>query len=306
MLPPRAYIFIGLNAIRALSVVALILVFSSSIFVMVEDIKAVNRFMSASSKSGNSTSTDSMLDCDYIEGSTVPNQPAGVFWAVLNRLLIIFQVIFLILSEVGWPYKFFDKYFPVLGSNFGVGALGTFQCLIGAAVLSHHVDDFSLVSAFFLFALGCLNILVGLIFREKSKDKRSITSWRDSKKELLPTASSIGGAVFSQVIPAPARPLFTTVAPSFRSQANSMASRFSGHDGEDEKASVLSERPGYGWGSAGEKAAAKLGMGISRPLEALPPYGKGPRSIVNMSAAGDHEDAIPTGPTFASSGDSGI
>lgn len=147
---------------------------------MVEDIKAVNRFMSASSKSGNSTSTDRMLDCDYIEyaciisphilvhliyftfcrGSTVPNQPAGVFWAVLNRLLIIFQVIFLILSEVGWPYKFFDKYFPVLGSNFGVGALGTFQCLIGAAVLSHHVDDFSLVSAFFLFALGCLNILV--------------------------------------------------------------------------------------------------------------------------------------------------
>ncbi len=85
-----------------------------------------------------------------------------------------------------------------------------------------------------------------------------------------------------------------------------MASRFSGHDGEDEKASVLSERPGYGWGSAGEKAAAKLGMGISRPLEALPPYGKGPRSIVNMSAAGDHEDAIPTGPTFASSGDGGI
>ena len=93
-------------------------------------------------------------------GSTVPNQPAGVFWAVLNRLLIIFQVIVLFLSEAGWPYKFFDIYFPVLGSNFGVGALGIFECLIGAAVLSHHVDDFSLVSAFFLFALGCLNILV--------------------------------------------------------------------------------------------------------------------------------------------------
>lgn len=90
----------------------------------------------------------------------MPNQPAGVFWAVLNRLLIIFQVIIMILSEVGWPSKFFDKFFPVLGSNFGVGALGVFQCLIGAAVLSHHVDDFALVSAFFLFSLGCLNILI--------------------------------------------------------------------------------------------------------------------------------------------------
>lgn len=143
----------------------------------------------------------------------------------------------------------------------------------------------------------------GLIFREKSKHKRSITSWREGKKELLPTATSIGGAVFSQVVPGPARPMFTAVAPSFRSAANSMASRFSGHDGDDEKASVHSERPSYGWGSAGEKAAAKLGMGISRPLEALPPYGKGPRSV---SIAPVSEDAESAEPTFASSGDRGI
>lgn len=109
--------------------------------------------------------------------------------------------------------------------------------------------------------------------------------------------------MFSQVVPGPARPMFTAVAPSFRSAANSMASRFSGHDGDDEKASVHSERPSYGWGSAGEKAAAKLGMGISRPLEALPPYGKGPRSV---SIAPVSEDAESAEPTFASSGDRGI
>lgn len=28
-------------------------------------------------------------------GSTVPNQPAGVFWAVVSSLLIIFQIIIL-------------------------------------------------------------------------------------------------------------------------------------------------------------------------------------------------------------------
>jgi len=62
-------------------------------------------------------------------GSTVPNQPAGVFWAVVNRLLIIFQVIALILAEVEWPTIFFEHYFPVLGPSFGLGALGIFQSL---------------------------------------------------------------------------------------------------------------------------------------------------------------------------------
>ena len=112
---------------------------------MVTDIKAVNRFTAAGLNSSDA-------DCEYIEcasgflspkhrsnclswnnrDSTVPNQPAGVFWAVVNRLLIIFQVIFLILSEVEWPMSFFDRFFPVLGSQFGLGALGIFECLYAA------------------------------------------------------------------------------------------------------------------------------------------------------------------------------
>lgn len=123
---------------------ALLLVFSSSIFVMVTDVRAVNQFVSAK-QSGNSTMD---LDYDYIEcvytlddrthtrmlmnicrGSTVPNQTAGAFWAVLNRLLIIFQIVILILAEVEWPMFFFDRFFPVLGSSFGLGALGIFQAL---------------------------------------------------------------------------------------------------------------------------------------------------------------------------------
>jgi hypothetical protein len=57
-------VFIGLNVVRALSIIALLLVFSSSIFVMVMDVRAVNEFV-ATKQSGNST--DSMLECDYIE-----------------------------------------------------------------------------------------------------------------------------------------------------------------------------------------------------------------------------------------------
>lgn len=62
-------IFIGLNVIRALSIISLLLVFSSSILVMVEDIKAVNAFMSAKQTGNfdNSTISSDMIDCDYIE-----------------------------------------------------------------------------------------------------------------------------------------------------------------------------------------------------------------------------------------------
>jgi hypothetical protein len=56
-------IFAGLNATRFLSIVALLLVFASSILVMVTNIKAVNRFQA----NRITNSTDIMLDCDYIE-----------------------------------------------------------------------------------------------------------------------------------------------------------------------------------------------------------------------------------------------
>ncbi|KAJ7759033.1 hypothetical protein B0H14DRAFT_2974871 [Mycena olivaceomarginata] len=146
MLPPRAYTFIGLNGLRVLSIIGLILVFSSQIVTLVHDIQAVNNFQAgkaaAVSDSATNTTAEDILSNDYVIGSTVPNQPAGVFWAVLNRLLIIFQVIILLLSEFGWPSAFFNR------------ALGIIECLLGAAILSHHVDEFSLVAAFFLFAIG--------------------------------------------------------------------------------------------------------------------------------------------------------
>ena len=52
--------FYGLNAVRIFSLVSLILVFCSSILVIVTDVRAVNRFLS-----GNSD--QDMIDCDYIE-----------------------------------------------------------------------------------------------------------------------------------------------------------------------------------------------------------------------------------------------
>ncbi|GLB44151.1 hypothetical protein LshimejAT787_1600810 [Lyophyllum shimeji] len=274
MLPPRAYTFIGLNGIRILSIIALTLVFASNIVTLVNDIKAVNHFVAGGKVVSNSTTDASTInstlhtsDMDYISGSTVPNQPAGAFWAVLNRLLIIGQSIVLIMSEFGWPAAFFDRYFPVLGKDFGVGALGIMQCLIGAAILSHRVDTFTLVAAFFLFSVGCLNILVGLIWRESAKAKRSITSWREHAKSALPT----------HVAGVDVRPMMSA-APSFVSNV------WSGSDDKARASEAGSGKSGFGFGRQGEKAAGLKGYLISKPIESLPRYAPKPMPTGNSDA----------------------
>lgn len=265
MLPPRTMYFFGLNAVRALSIVSLILVFASSILVMVTNIKAVNAF--EASKGLNTTDHD-MVDCDYIEGSTVPNQPAGVFWAIVATLLIIFQTIILFLSEISWPMSFFDRFFPVLGSEFGLGALGIFQCLIATQILSHHVDDFTLVSAFFLFSLGCMNMLLGLIFRDSAKQKRSVRGWRAEAKGVLPTANDN-------------RPAFGSPAPGY--VANVFTGEKAGYlhqtyDRSDVDSFRSTEKASLGFGRQGEKAAGLRGFVLQKPDESLPRYVTPPAS----------------------------
>ena len=97
---------IGLNAVRVLSLVSLILVLSSTIIDLDTNVKAVNAFDIDDNESA-------LVNCEYIElsdffllsfllltvllyrGSSVPNQPAGVFWAYMASLFIIFQMIIL-------------------------------------------------------------------------------------------------------------------------------------------------------------------------------------------------------------------
>ncbi|TFK96930.1 hypothetical protein BDV98DRAFT_297944 [Pterulicium gracile] len=260
MLPPRAYVFIGLNIVRVLSMVGLLLVFASSIVVLVHDVQIFNAFIQSplhpdNAVDGSSNSTAIDLNQDYILGSTVPNQSAGIFWAILNRLLIIFQVIFLFMSECSWPMSFFDRFFPVLGMEFGTGALGIIECLIGAAVLSHRINTFALVSAFFLFSIGCVNMLVGLIWRQHSKTKRSITSWRNKAKDVLPTS-------------------IVSLPHQMTSGSLTSMSMYSEKGAEP---AVRSETPqnnhaGMGFGRQGEKAAALKGFMINKPVESLPRY----------------------------------
>jgi hypothetical protein len=282
----RTYIFFGLNAVRVLSIVSLLLVFASSILVIVTDIEAVNAYDAV--KQSNNTTSEAVVDCEYILDSTVPNQIGGVFWAVVNRLLIIFQVITLLFSELGWFAAFFDRFFPVLGTQFGLGALGIFQGLIGASVLSQHVDDFTLVAAFFLFVIGCLNMLLGLIFRESAKQRRSIRAWRAGPQDTLPTH-----------LPPAANLNRSGTSSSGQSYTSSTVYEEKGRDPEFGAARSAS-RAGYGFGRQGEKAAGMKGFLISKPLESLPRYAARPTSA--RSAASRSQSPVHASePHFQSS-----
>jgi len=262
---PFPVYFIGLNAARFLSIVSLLLVFSSTIVVMVNNIKAVNSFEDAKLSAESDEDIEDLLDCEYIYGSTVPNQAAGVFWAIVASLLILFQVTILFLSEISWPMSFFDRFFPVLGSQFGLGALGIFQALIATQVLSHHVDDFTLVAAFFLFSVACVNMLLGLVFRAGAKEKRSIRGWRagHTQKEL-----KIGRPVFVSTDGSP--------APTYVSHPMAGEDPFRSHSWA-EKGGYTAERSdswrsNMGFGRQAEKAAGLRGFHLQAPGETLPRY----------------------------------
>ncbi|KAG8946330.1 hypothetical protein FRC00_009664, partial [Tulasnella sp. 408] len=258
------------------------------------DIKSVQRGDTASFTATDENGNTETIDCDYFENSTVPNQPAGAFWAVLNRLFIIFTSIILILSEIGWPVSFFQNFLPVLGPDFGVGILGAVQWITSASILSHHVDEFPLVSAWLLFAVGCLDIILGLFFKAGIKVDRSLRTFRETKaKELLP------GPV-------------QNAAPSFKILETSVGSIFS----HDEKKGGLSrnntggsfqsrssEAPtpagtfgsGYGFGRQGEKAAGLKGFMISRPVESLPRYAPRPARSESPPPPASDDDASERG-----------
>ncbi|KAF7367536.1 hypothetical protein MSAN_00816600 [Mycena sanguinolenta] len=273
----QTLIFYGLNATRVLSIVALLLVFSSSILVMVTNVKAVDHFQAERI----TNSTDIMLDCDYIEGSTVPNQPAGVFWAVVASLLIIFQVIILLLSEIGWPAVFFDTYFPVLGRSFGVGALGIFQCLCyrraNPFAPRRRIHSCRCVLRF----LCRLPQLPRWLDLPRKRQDQTLSPWRRRcEQDLYPS-------VRHRLAPDQRRHPFAFTGDA---DAVSYASW---------KASDMT-KAAYGFGRQAEKAAALRDVEAAQPEENLPRYpsptpsdGSKYSQHTKSASATSHEDAHP-------------
>ena len=165
----------------------------------------------------------------------------------------------------------------------------SFPHRIGASVLSQHVDDFTLVAAFFLFVVGCLNMLLGLIFRESAKQRRSIKAWRAGPQDTLPTH-----------LPPAANLNRSGTSSSGQSFASSTVYEEKGRNLAEFGAARSASRAGYGFGRQGEKAAGMKGLScspmsphaitglsgflISKPLESLPRYAARPTSAPHTAS----------------------
>lgn len=252
--------FIGLNVIRLFSLIGLCLVFASNIIVLVDDVNAVRR--NKPSAEQGTEQPENKVACDYINGSTVPNQPGGDIWAVVNRLFILIQVILCAFSEFGWPDRLFEKILPILSSEFGVGPIGLLEILLSVQVLSHHVDTFAMVAAFFLLSIGFLNLICALFFGKAVKSHRSLTWWR--QKDTLPrTASDLAHMAG---VPRPIVSVASSVASSIFDEKEKYESP--SNDG--------TIGYGYGFGRQTEKASGLKSFLMSKPIqvpaETLPRY----------------------------------
>ncbi|CAE6386602.1 unnamed protein product [Rhizoctonia solani] len=182
--------WLGLNIIRVVSIATLAVVMASSIMVMIRDANAICREMGTSGvpKANESNQIPSVRRA-YIPSSTVPLQPGGPFFAILSRLLVVCQCFLIILSELGWPRDLFIKFLPILGPENGVGIIGTMQVLLSALVLSHHIPLFALVPGLLLFATGCLNVILGLAFRNNIHVYRALATCGPNNNNQEPDTS---------------------------------------------------------------------------------------------------------------------
>lgn len=138
------------------------------------------------------------------------------------------------------------------------------------------------MSAFFLFSIGCLNVLLGLIFRERAKAKRSITSWKEQAKSALPVPvqQGLGAAktVSSHLGMWPeSDEEKSKLGHVFK---NSLSSKHSIGSNGSNGSGITPKRDfsGMGFGRQGEKAAHLKGFLLARPVESLPKYASSPNA----------------------------
>ncbi|EGF98891.1 uncharacterized protein MELLADRAFT_95058 [Melampsora larici-populina 98AG31] len=113
---------------------------------------------------------------DYVSGTFIPKSVGGILFVTLELLFNIVILILCLLSEISPPRipEFFANYFPPLGQGFGVGFLGCLEIYIASITLSHKINKISLVSAWTLFVIGSLNVLLGIVFGARIRAKRSL------------------------------------------------------------------------------------------------------------------------------------
>lgn len=166
--------FLGLNALRLVSLIVIILVLTTLIMGLVEDVRDYHN--------------DAIMDeaqtdhCAYVPGTSIPMQTWGIFWVEFHRALLIMGVVALFLAEVSWLgiarlENASQVWFPVLSRTRGLAALGCVHVVIATSILSHYSDEFPLVVSWMLFVVGMCYLCLGLAFHSHPlKDGRSLFS----------------------------------------------------------------------------------------------------------------------------------
>ncbi|CAO1638051.1 unnamed protein product [Parajaminaea phylloscopi] len=160
-------VFLSFNVLRTISIACLLMVFAATIQSMVLD----GRYIMTAEP-------DDWLDCDYIPDTDVPTHAWGIFWAHLDRVFILILCLLGFMSEINWGgicERAFQHCLPIFGLTYGLSALGSLQMMVGASLLSRYLDTFALVTAWLLFFVGLVHMLLGLAFGARVKAWRSFT-----------------------------------------------------------------------------------------------------------------------------------
>lgn len=166
--------FIGLNALRLVSLVVIILVFTTLIMGLIEDIRDYHNDANM-----DEARTD---DCAYVPGTSIPMQTWGIFWVEFHRALLLVGVIALFFAELSWfgisrLEQASQVWFPILSRTRGLAALGCVHVVIATSILSHYLDEFPLVVSWMLFVIGLCYLCLGVAFHSHQlKDGRSLFS----------------------------------------------------------------------------------------------------------------------------------
>jgi hypothetical protein len=172
--------FFLLNALRFFSMLSLLFVFIANIIILAQDVEAIRE----------ARHDKEHEDCEYIEGSSVPNQPAGNFRAFLSIALNLLQCIVLFMSETGFPAWFFKNWIPCLDNEHSLVGVGVLEVLLAAQVMSHFLDPFPLVACFFLLIFGILNICT--MYVDRPRFFRSYAFWKGNPGNNTPKMMESG------------------------------------------------------------------------------------------------------------------
>ncbi|ORX37423.1 hypothetical protein BD324DRAFT_681313 [Kockovaella imperatae] len=106
--------------------------------------------------------TNSATDANisYVGLSSVPDQPGGIFFLLMSRLVMAFVLSGLLFVQAGYPEKMLFKHLPWLGPQNPPLALGCLQEIIAIQNLQVHQKPKVLIPAWALLAVGSTNIVI--------------------------------------------------------------------------------------------------------------------------------------------------